>query len=354
MQSITMKQLLLLIAAALGVWLFVSLADIMLPFIAGFVVAYLLDPLVDKLENIGLPRLLSSSLVMGTFMLLIIILFTLGLPVIAEGIQEAIAALQEQYAKFKLWFAGVEDTYLKDNEDIHNTIKEFSSTAVDNIAAVGQGVLLRGLSFLNILTLIFITPIVSFYLLNDWDRMIEQINDILPPKHATAIREVAGEVEEVLDGFIHGQATICVFLAIFYAAGLYWVGLNGGIAVGVLAGLVSFIPYVGALFGGVLAGLLGLMQFWPDITSLLLIAMVFAVGQFIEGNFLTPRLIGGRVRLHPVWIMFALLAFGSLLGFIGLLLAVPAAAVIGVLVRYTIRSYQSENQTDSASPAGQD
>ncbi|MGB2271346.1 MAG: AI-2E family transporter, partial [Candidatus Micropelagos thuwalensis] len=233
-----MKQLLLLIAAALGVWLFVSLADIMLPFIAGFVVAYLLDPLVDKLENIGLPRLLSSSLVMGTFMLLIVILFTLGLPVIAEGIQEAIAALQEQYAKFKLWFAGVEDTYLKDNEDIHNTIKEFSSTAVDNIAAVGQGVLLRGLSFLNILTLIFITPIVSFYLLNDWDRMIEQINDILPPKHATAIREVAGEVEEVLDGFIHGQATICVFLAIFYAAGLYWVGLNGGIAVGVLAGLV--------------------------------------------------------------------------------------------------------------------
>ena len=139
--------------------------------------------------------------------------------------------------------------------------------------------------------------------------MIEQINDILPPKHATAIREVAGEVEEVLDGFIHGQATICVFLAIFYAVGLYWVGLNGGIAVGVLAGLVSFIPYVGALFGGVLAGLLGLMQFWPDITSLLLIAMVFAVGQFIEGNFLTPRLIGGRVRLHPVWIMFALLAF---------------------------------------------
>lgn len=354
MQSITMKQLLLLIAAALGVWLFVSLADIMLPFIAGFVVAYLLDPIVDKLENIGLPRLLSSSLVMGAFMLLIIILFTLGLPVIAEGIQEAIAALQEQYAKFKLWFAGVEDTYLKDNEDIQNTIKEFSSTAVDNIAAMGQGVLLRGLSFLNILSLIFITPIVSFYLLNDWDRMIEQINNILPPNHATAIREVAGEVEEVLDGFIHGQATICVFLAIFYASGLYWVGLNGGIAVGVLAGLVSFIPYVGALFGGVLAGLLGLMQFWPDITSLSLIAIVFAVGQFLEGNFLTPRLIGGRVRLHPVWIMFALLAFGSLLGFIGLLLAVPAAAVIGVLVRFTIRNYQSENQTDSASPAGQD
>ncbi|MEC8769109.1 MAG: AI-2E family transporter, partial [Pseudomonadota bacterium] len=118
MQSITMKQLLLLIAAALGVWLFVSLADIMLPFIAGFVVAYFLDPLVDKLENNCQPRLLSSSLVMGTFMLLIIILFTLGLPVIAEGIQEAIAALQEQYAKFKLWFEGVEDTYLKDNEDI--------------------------------------------------------------------------------------------------------------------------------------------------------------------------------------------------------------------------------------------
>lgn len=354
MQSITMKQVLLLIAAALGVWLFISLSDIMLPFIAGFAVAYLLDPIVDRLEKLGLPRLASTSLVMGVFILLIIILLTIGLPVIAEGFQEALAALQEQYVKFKIWLVGIEDTYLQDNEDFHKAFKEFSSTAVDNIAAVGQGVLMRGLSFLNILTLIFITPIVCFYLLNDWDKMMAQINAILPAKNADAIREVARDVEEVLDGFIHGQATICVFLAVFYAVGLYFVGLKGGIAVGMLAGLVSFIPYVGALFGGVLAGLLGVMQFWPDLSSLLFIALVFAAGQFIEGNFLTPRLIGSRVRLHPVWIIFALLAFGSLLGFMGLLLAVPAAAVIGVLVRFLVKNYQTENQTDNASPAGKD
>lgn len=348
MQNLTMKNILLLLAAGLAVWLTFLLSDILLPFIAGFAVAYLLDPFVDRLERTGLPRLASTSVVMGCFALLLALAAFYGLPVLAEGLYELAEAFQEQFAKFRLWVAGLENGHLQDNEDFKAALKEISSTAVERLAGIAQIMLLQGLSFLNVLALLFITPIVSFYLLNDWDRMVARIDSLLPQKNADTLRALAREANEVLDGFVHGQAAICLFLAVFYATGLYLVGLNGGIAVGVLAGLVSFIPYVGSIFGVAVAGLLGLMQFWPmgneGITGMLLIALVFGAGQFVEGNFLTPKLIGGKVRLHPVWIIFALLAFGSLLGFVGLLLAVPLAAVIGVLVRHAVGEYQNSNK----------
>jgi predicted PurR-regulated permease PerM len=194
-----------------------------------------------------------------------------------------------------------------------------------------------------------ITPIVAIYMLNDWDHMVARINALLPDEQASTLRLLATQIDETLGAFARGQMMVCLALGVLYAIGLSFVGLNSAIFVGLLAGLVSFVPYVGAAFGLVLAGALGFGQFGFEWGALLQIAAVFFAGQFIEGNILTPRLVGNRVKLHPVWIIFALLAMGSLFGFLGLLLAVPIAAVIGVLMRRLIGVYERTYQ-----PASQD
>ena len=196
-------------------------------------------------------------------------------------------------------------------------------------------------SLINIVVLFVVVPVVAFYLLYDWDRMIAQIDELLPREHAPTIRQLAGDIDKTLASFIRGMGTVCLVLGTYYALALMFVGLQFGLVVGAIAGLITFIPYVGALVGGALAIGLALFQFWGDWVSIGLVAGVFVVGQVIEGNVLTPKLVGNSVGLHPVWLIFALSVFGALFGFVGMLVAVPVAAAIGVLARFAISPYKN-------------
>jgi predicted PurR-regulated permease PerM len=192
------------------------------------------------------------------------------------------------------------------------------------------------MALLDIAALFVVTPVVAFYLLLDWDNMVEKVDGWIPRDHVDTVRELAKQVDATIAGFVRGQGSVCIILGLIYAVGLSLVGLNFGLLIGLFAGLISFIPYVGSMVGLVLAVVVAIVQFWPDFIMIGAVIAVFALGQFFEGNILQPRLVGKSVGLHPVWLMFALFAFGALFGFVGMLIAVPAAASVGVLVRFAI------------------
>ncbi|MBL6761524.1 MAG: AI-2E family transporter [PS1 clade bacterium] len=317
-----------------ALYLLNALSAILLPFVLGFALAYFLDPLADRLEAIGVRRSLATLTITFCVGLVVLALLAVGLPVLVQQISLIIAALPSYIAEIQSWLLAQN---LSQSQS--ELVDGMGDTLLAGLQSTASSLLLTGLSFINLLALIFITPIVAIYMLNDWDNMVARIDALLPDEHVGVIRQLALQIDETLGGFARGQILVCLSLAAIYAIGLSLVGLQSGIIVGVVAGLVSFVPYVGAAFGLVLAGALGLGQFGFDIMPLGMIAAVFFVGQFIEGNILTPRLVGDRVKLHPVWIIFALLAMGSLFGFLGLLLAVPLAAVIGVFVRYGLTLY---------------
>jgi predicted PurR-regulated permease PerM len=198
-----------------------------------------------------------------------------------------------------------------------------------------------GWAVLNVVSLIVVTPVVAFYLLYDWDRMLARIDALLPREHASTIRMLGRDINIAIAGFIRGQGAVCLVLGLFYAISLSLVGLNFGFLIGSVAGLISFIPFVGSIVGFVLSVGVAIVQFWPEWIWILVVAGIFAVGQFLEGNILQPRLVGSSIGVHPVWLMFALFAFGSLFGFVGVLLAVPVTAAIGVLVRFAVERYRN-------------
>jgi len=209
-----------------------------------------------------------------------------------------------------------------------------------------------GQALMGIASLLVITPVVAFYLLLDWPRMVESIDGWIPVKQRETVRRLAGEIDGAIAGFIRGQALVCVFLGLWYGIGLTLVGLNFGFLIGIIAGLLSFIPFVGSLTALVVSVAVAIVQGWPSLWLLAMALGVIGVGQFIEGNILTPRLIGNSVGLHPVWLMFALIAFGSLFGFTGLIVAVPVAAAIGVLARFGIGQYLNSEFYHGGSGAG--
>jgi predicted PurR-regulated permease PerM len=219
------------------------------------------------------------------------------------------------------------------------SLGDMAGKATGWVASFVQSVWSGGMALVNLLSLLVVTPIVSFYLLADWDHIVAKVDSWLPRDHVEEVRAIARDINTTMAGFIRGQGTVCLLLGLFYAIGLSLAGLKFGLAIGMGAGLLIVIPYVGAIVGGVLAIGIGLVQFWPDYTMVLVIIGIFAAGQFLEGNFLSPKLVGGSIGLHPVWLMFALFAFSYLFGFVGLLLAVPLAAAMGVLVRYGLSRY---------------
>jgi predicted PurR-regulated permease PerM len=196
-----------------------------------------------------------------------------------------------------------------------------------------------GQALIGIVSLLVVAPVVAFYLLVDWDRMVAKVDSWVPAAQRQTVRDLAREMDTAVSGFLRGQTIVCLILGGIYAVGLFMIGLNFGVLIGLSAGLLSFIPYIGSLLGLVVAVGVAIAQFWPDWTMIGMVLAVFVVGQFIEGNILSPKLVGETVGLHPVWLMFALLAAGSLFGFLGLLLAVPVAASVGVLARFVLRQY---------------
>lgn len=344
MIQVRLSHLLAIVGFFVTFYLLTALSDILLPFVLGFALAYFLDPLADRLEAVGVRRSLATLTITVIVGLALLTALAFGLPVLAQQISMLIAALPGYISDVQVWL--LEQNLVEGQNELVSVMGE---SLLAGLQKTASSMVLTGLSLINLLALIFITPIVAVYMLNDWDHMIARINGLLPEEQAAIIRNLASQIDETLGGFARGQILVCLSLGTIYAVGLSLVGLQSGIIVGVFAGLISFIPYVGAAFGLVLAGALGLGQFGFELPPLTLIAGVFFVGQFIEGNILTPRLVGDRVKLHPVWIIFALLAMGSLFGFLGLLLAVPLAAIIGVLVRYGVTLYMRDyvNRSDN-------
>ncbi len=330
-----------LIVLAVLLWIF---SEILLPFTAGLVLAYFLDPVADALERLGLPRLAATLFILVCSILIVAFGAVLILPILGDQIGKFAGDLPAIITSLITRFNELAPQWIKDliaqsGADVQGNATEFAGKAAGWILTLVSSLLSGGMALVNLLSLMVVTPIVAFYLLEDWDKIVAKVDGWLPRQHAPVIRGLAAEIDESMAGFIRGQGTVCLLLAAFYAIGLTLVGLKFGLAIGIVAGILTFIPYAGAIIGGVLAIGVALVQFWPDYAMILTVIGVFAVGQFIEGNILSPKLVGERVGLHPVWLMFALFAFGYLFGFVGLLIAVPMAAAAGVLVRFALQQY---------------
>ena len=319
------------------------LRAVLLPFVLGMAIAYFLDPVCDRLEGWKLPRWLATTVTLVAFLALCIAALMLIVPVLASQISDLVERLPDYILILKgkleqllaLIQARVDAAIL---EKIRETIEGSSGRAVQWLADAAGELLTRGAAIANLISLIVITPVVAFYLLRDWDLIVAKVDGWLPLRHRPEIRRLAREVDQTLAGFVRGQGLVCLSLGAFYAMGLSLAGLEFGLVIGLASGLLTFIPYAGSIFGLIMSVGLAVLQF-DDWFRVGIVAAIFFVGQALEGNLLTPKLVGDRVGLHPVWVIFALLAFGSLFGFVGILIAVPAAAVMGVGVRFALDLY---------------
>ncbi|MFD0857696.1 AI-2E family transporter [Roseovarius aquimarinus] len=328
------------IAAAVFFVVLWALGDVILPFLIGAAVAYFLDPLADRLESVGLSRALSVAVIT----VLGILIFVATVLVVVPTLSNQATALVESAPELSRKLQEFVTRHFPELADADSALRQ-SLTAIGDTIKERGGQMLETLlgsvsSLISIAVLFVVVPVVAVYLLYDWDRMVARIDDLLPREHAPVIRYLASEIDKTMSGFIRGMGTVCLILGTYYAVALMLAGLQFGLVVGFAAGLLTFIPYVGALVGGVLAIGLALFQFWGDWIQIGLVAAIFVLGQTIEGNVLTPKLVGSSIGLHPVWLIFALSVFGALFGFVGMLIAVPVAAAIGVLARFAIGQYK--------------
>ena len=323
---------------AVFVWI---MGSALLPFVLGMAIAYLLDPAADWLERHRVSRLLATAIVTSMMVMVMAVIMFLVIPLLIEQLRALISASPSAFESIKSVLNERYPGIFEEDSSVRRAVDAMQDSWKSGAASLIEGVLSSSLVLIDILIVLVLAPVVSFYLLMDWDRMVAKIDELIPREHLDTVRKLASEFDRVLGGFVRGQLSVCAILGIFYAIGLSIVGLNFGVLVGALAGLITFIPFVGSIVGGILAVGLAVIQFWGDPAWIAVVAAIFIVGQLVEGNFLTPYLVGGSVGLHPVWLMFALSAFGAFFGFTGLLIAVPAAAVVGVLTRYLIDQYQS-------------
>jgi predicted PurR-regulated permease PerM len=329
-----------LLLATLTIWI---LSGMLLPFVVGLAIAYGFSPLVDRMERRRLPRWLGTTLVLASFVLALVVFVLLLLPLAEAQVSQLIDSLPQYREALRgrvmpLIERLVSHLSDEDVQRLRGAAGQYAFNVAGWAAQVLRGVLTGGLALIDVASLLFITPVVAFYLLRDWSRLVATVDRWLPRDHAPTIRQQAREINRTLSGFVRGQALVCVALGTFYAVGLSAAGLNFGLVIGLLAGVLTFVPYVGTLFGFASSVSLALLQF-DDVWRVGVIVGVFLVGQALEGNVLTPKLVGDKVGLHPVWVMFALLAGASLFGFLGVLIAVPMAATIGVLVRFALGQY---------------
>ena len=323
------------------------LRSVIMPFIAGIIVGYLFDPWVAKFKKMGINRTAGTFLVLFLVLIIVIPGIILLVGTINEQISRLISVAPQYISGFLKRIEPIINNLQEhipnfNGERIRSYIKGNASNWLKMAGSLIQGLISSGFALVNIISLLMITPIVAFYILRDWENILKKADSLLPRKSKESIREQAKEIDKTLAGFIRGQLSVCLILGTFYACGLYFTGLELGLLIGFLAGIISFIPYIGSISGFVVSIAVALAQF-DTMGPVLQVVGVFAVGQFLEGNFLTPKLVGDSVGLHPVWIMFALLAGGVLLGFLGLMIAVPVAAIIGVLIRHAIKNYKTSN-----------
>jgi predicted PurR-regulated permease PerM len=350
-RRLTLLGLVPLLVLLLGLILF---REVLLPFLVGMAAAYLLDPAADQLQRWGLGRAAATSLItIGLFVVLVVVLVLILPTLVAQA--AALAADLPGYLERLRERLVPSVSALLTRFDVpvdlsaRGLFQRYSTQSMDVLVAAVSRLLQSGVALLNLVSLIFVTPIVTFYLLRDWDRMVARVRAAVPPDLRPTVSRLAGDIDEVLAGFIRGQGMVCLFLALFYGFGLWLVGLRYGLVIGLLTGFFSFIPYIGMTLGLAVGLAVAAFQF-QDIPMIGLVAAVFALGQFIEGNLISPRLVGSRIHLHPVWVIFAVLAGTVLAGVLGTLLAVPVAAVVGVLLRFGLERYRASALFGPPSP----
>jgi len=331
-----------MLAAAVAV--VILLREVLLPFVAGMVLAYLLNPLASRLERLGVNRLLATLAILLVAVVTITVLIILAVPVLIHEVSYFVESFPLYVRRLhelatdpnRPWVSKVIGDGLG---EVERSIEKFMTLPGNWFGTFLTSVWSGGRALISIFSLGVVAPIVACYLLYDWDRMIAAIDNWVPPARREAVRALAREVDNTVGGFVRGQSAVCLILAIFYAATLWLIGLKHGVLIGFSAGLLNFIPYLGSLSGLLISTCVAIAQFWPDWTSILLVPAIFLIGQSLSDYVLSPYLIGRSVHLNPVWLLFALFAFGYLFGFVGLLIAVPLAAAIGVLMRYALQQY---------------
>ena len=315
------------------------LGDVILPFLVGGALAYFMDPVADRLERAGLSRVLATTVItLGGFLILTALVLAV-IPTLVNQTTALINAAPDIAQRLQGFLVEKFPDLTDSTSTIRQSLAQIAQTIQSKGAAVVEGLLSSLAGAVSVVVFLLVVPVVAFYLLLDWDHMVARIDHLLPRDHAPTVRRLANEINAVLSAFVRGQLSVCLVLGIYYSAALMLAGLQFGLVVGAIAGAITFIPYIGAIIGGALAIGLALFQFWGDWLQIGIIAAIFGLGQFLEGNVLTPKLVGKSVGLHPVWLLFALSAFGTLFGFVGMLIAVPVAASIGVLTRFGLAQY---------------
>jgi predicted PurR-regulated permease PerM len=330
--------------------------EILPPFIIALAIAYLLDPVACRLQRLGLSRLMATLVILAAFAIVLALLFVLVLPILGHQFYGFIKELpnlltksQGLLAQAGNWIGsdylapflqklGFENTLASNSlPNINGIVGEATRTA----GSLLNSVVSRGMAVISVVTLFIITPVVAFYMLLDWNKMIASVDGLIPLRHREVADELGREIDKALAGFLRGQSLVCLFLGCWYGLGLSLIGLNFGLLIGLSAGFLSFVPYVGSLTALVISAIVAIVQGWPHWQLFALTVGVVLAGQFLEANILSPKLVGDKVGVHPVWLIFVLLAFGSVLGFIGLVIAVPVAAAAAVVLRYAVRRYRS-------------
>lgn len=341
------------VAAILLLWLF---RPILLPFVVGLALAYLLNPAVNWLQRLHIGRSWGAMLVLAAVIALIVGLLLSFVPLVGQQIAGLVTRLpgyiRDLQELLRVWAPQL-NAWLGPERaaQLEGSIADLIGRGVEMTAIVTATLAQSGLTVLNTIAVLFITPVVAFYLLVDWEGMVRKVDDLLPRQHHEEIRGVIIDIDKAMAGVIRGQGSVILVLCVYYATSLSLTGLNFGLAIGLIGGLLSFVPYVGFFTGFALSMTVALVQFWPDQWGFILVVLaIYAVGQFLEANILYPKLVGQSININPVWLMFALFAFALIFGFVGLLLAVPLAAISGVLTRYALSKYRASSLYLGAEP----
>ncbi len=313
------------------------LKDMLLPFVAGLALAYLQAPLADRLERLGVSRTIAALLIVIVVMLVLIAILLLVLPLLIQQLVQLASSLPDQVARVREvltewlnWLQAGESTM---------TLSDLVKQATAWLTSFAYSLWSGGKALVSFASILIIMPIVTFYLIADWHAMLEILDSWIPVRRREDVRGIARDIDAAISGFVRGQLLVCLLLGLYYAIALSIIGLHFALVIGVIAGLITFVPYIGSLTGLMIGTSVAIAQFWPDWKWIAGVVAIFLFGQFVEGNIIAPKLVGERVGLHPVWIIFAMFAFGYLFGFVGLLLAVPIAAAIAVLFRFGLKRY---------------
>ncbi|MEN2494505.1 MAG: hypothetical protein TECD_00406 [Hyphomicrobiaceae bacterium hypho_1] len=325
-----------------------ALQEILLPFVTGSILAYALNPVADRLERLGIGRTAASAIVVCLLFIAFAAIVIILVPLLIQQTQQVVESLPSDIESIKPtvqdWLRNKLGNHFEAGQNsLEQIIKEIRKNWAGLIGQIAHGVWNGGWAILDLLAITLITPVVVFYLLVDWPHIIKHMSNCLPRDHEAKICKVFSSIDSVLAAFIRGQGLVCLILGLFYTTCLTLVGLRYGLLIGIVTGILSFIPIVGSTIGFLTASLLGIIQGWPDPTLLMMVFAIFATGQIMDSCVLAPRIIGRTVGLHPVTIIFALFIFSYFYGFVGTIVAVPISAVIGVILRFGLEIYLSSS-----------